>query len=121
MGAGGPRVEAARSALSRRPVTGLDQGQEPKSSGDGASGGRVRMTTVDDRMPTKDLEVEVREPAWSHQGSLGSARATGALVRDVRGRCSAHGVHLGFTGGLASGRSALYTTCRHVCDLVAIR
>jgi hypothetical protein len=23
------------------------------------------MTTVDDRMPTKDLEVEVREPAWS--------------------------------------------------------
>jgi hypothetical protein len=79
------------------------------------------MTTVDDRMPTKDLEVEVREPAWSHQGSLGSARATGALVRDVRGRCSAHGVHLSFTGGLASGRSALYTTCRHVCDLVAIR
>jgi hypothetical protein len=49
------------------------------------------MTTVDDRMPTKDLEVEVREPAWSHQGSLGSARATGALVRDVRGRRSAHG------------------------------
>jgi hypothetical protein len=49
------------------------------------------MTTVDDRMPTKDLEVEVREPACSHQGSLGSARATGALVRDVRGRCSAHG------------------------------
>jgi hypothetical protein len=90
-GAGGPRVEAARSALSRRPVTGLDQGQEPKSSGDGAGEGRVRMTTVDDRMPTKDLEVEVREPAWSHQGSLGSARATGALVRDVRGRCSAHG------------------------------
>jgi hypothetical protein len=24
------------------------------------------MTTVDDRLPTKDLEVEVREPAWSH-------------------------------------------------------
>ncbi|HWN78140.1 MAG TPA: hypothetical protein VNN81_09730, partial [Bradyrhizobium sp.] len=35
--------------------------------GDGESKGRVRMTTVDDRMPTKDLEVEVREPAWSHQ------------------------------------------------------
>ena len=49
------------------------------------------MTTVDDRMPTKDLEVEVREPPWSHQGSLGPARATGALVRDVRGRCSAQG------------------------------
>src|SRR5580693_6542466 len=42
-------------------------------------------------MPTKDLEVEVREPAWSHQGSLGSVRATGALVRDVRDHCSAHG------------------------------
>jgi ATP-dependent DNA ligase len=28
---------------------------------------------------------------------------------------------LGLTGGLASGRSALYTTFRHVCDLVAIR
>ena len=39
------------------------------------------MTKVDDRMPTKDLEVEVREP------SLGSVRATGALVRDVRDRC----------------------------------
>ena len=50
------------------------------------------MTTVDDRMPTKDLVVEVREPAWSHQGSLGSARATGALVRDVRDRCSALGL-----------------------------
>jgi hypothetical protein len=23
------------------------------------------MTTVDDRLPTKELEVEVREPAWS--------------------------------------------------------
>ena len=34
-----------------------------KNPGDGESKGRVRMTTVDDRMPTKDLEVEVREPA----------------------------------------------------------
>ena len=33
--------------------------------------GRVRMTTVDDRMPTKDLEVEVREPAWSTKVRLG--------------------------------------------------
>jgi hypothetical protein len=29
------------------------------------------MTTVDDRMPTKDLEVEVREPAWSTKVRLG--------------------------------------------------
>ena len=29
------------------------------------------MTTVDDRMPTKDLEVEVREPAWSIKVRLG--------------------------------------------------
>jgi hypothetical protein len=38
------------------------------------------MTTVDDRMPRKDLEVEVREPAWSTKVRL-----------DVRDRCSAHG------------------------------
>ena len=30
------------------------------------------MTTVDDRLPTKDLEVEVREPAWSTKVGLGS-------------------------------------------------
>jgi hypothetical protein len=29
------------------------------------------MTTVNDRMPTKDLEVEVREPAWSTKVRLG--------------------------------------------------
>jgi hypothetical protein len=29
------------------------------------------MTTVDDRMPTKDLEVEVREPACSTKVRLG--------------------------------------------------
>jgi hypothetical protein len=29
------------------------------------------MTTVDDRIPTKDLEVEVREPAWSAKVRLG--------------------------------------------------
>jgi hypothetical protein len=29
------------------------------------------MTTVDDRMPTKYLEVEVREPAWSNKVRLG--------------------------------------------------
>ena len=29
------------------------------------------MTTVDDRMPTKDLEVEVRVPAWSTKVRLG--------------------------------------------------
>jgi hypothetical protein len=73
------------------------------------------MTTVDDRTPTKDLEVEAREPAWSTRKSH---RCSGA-------RCPwplfGAWVHLGLTGGLASGRSALYTTCRHVCDLVAIR
>jgi hypothetical protein len=29
------------------------------------------MTTVDDRMPTKDLEVEVHEPAWATKVRLG--------------------------------------------------
>jgi hypothetical protein len=29
------------------------------------------MTTVDDRLPTKDLEVEVREPDWSTKVRLG--------------------------------------------------
>jgi hypothetical protein len=29
------------------------------------------MTTVDDRLPTKDLEVEVREPAWSTKVRFG--------------------------------------------------
>jgi hypothetical protein len=29
------------------------------------------MTTVDDRLPTKDLEVEVHEPAWSTKVRLG--------------------------------------------------
>jgi hypothetical protein len=33
------------------------------------------MTTVNDRTPTKDLEVEVREPGLVHQGSLGSVRS----------------------------------------------
>ena len=54
--------------------------REPRRWGDGESKGRVRMTTVDDRMPTKDLEVEVREPAWATKVRL-----------DVRDRCSAHG------------------------------
>jgi ATP-dependent DNA ligase len=35
------------------------------------SKGRVRMTTVDDRMPTKDLEVQVCEPAWFTKVRLG--------------------------------------------------
>jgi hypothetical protein len=63
------------------------------------------MTTVDDRMPTKDLEVEVREPAWSTKVRLvrKSHGCSGARCRD---RCSAHGCAW---------------TCRHVCDLVAIR
>jgi hypothetical protein len=47
------------------------EGEEPQAPGDGESKGRVRMTTVDDRMPTKDLEVEVREPAWSTKVRLG--------------------------------------------------
>ena len=29
------------------------------------------MTTVDDHLPTKDLEVEVRESAWSTKVRLG--------------------------------------------------
>jgi hypothetical protein len=58
----------------------LGQGEEPQAPGDGESKGRVRMTTVDDRLPTKDLEVEVREPAWSTKVRLGpkSQRRTGA-------------------------------------------
>ena len=70
------------------------------------------------RWPLEDLEGEVREPAWSTKVRLEPQVLWCAMsVTAVLGAW----VHLGLTGGLATGRSALYTTCRHVCDLVAIR
>ena len=70
-GTRGDGVETSRSPVSRRAKPRLGQGEEPQAPGDGESKGRVRMTTVDDRMRTKDLEVEVREPAWSTKVRLG--------------------------------------------------
>ena len=71
MGLEGMVSKRRRSPLSRRAKPRLGQGEEPQAPGDGESKGRVRMTTVDDRMPTKYLEVEVREPAWSNKVRLG--------------------------------------------------
>ncbi len=42
----GTRIEAAGSAVSRRAIARLDQGDEPQASGDGAGDGPVRVTSV---------------------------------------------------------------------------
>ena len=52
-GTRGDGVETSRSPLSRRAKPRLGQGEEPQAPGDGESKGRVRMTTVDNRMPRK--------------------------------------------------------------------
>jgi hypothetical protein len=52
---------------------------------------------------------------------LGAARLTGAQGRYIPWQLFGALVPKGLTGGLGNGRSALYATCRRVCDLVAIR
>jgi hypothetical protein len=85
--------------------------------------------TLDRPRSTRGLYARHRERApVSRQCAVREGLAWSAgLKSDLWGlRCPRGGpfgawVHLGLTGGLASGRSALYTTCRHVRDLVAIR
>jgi hypothetical protein len=72
-------------------------------------------------MLTRDLEAEVREPAWATKVRLGPQELTGAPGRDVAWPLLGALVFLGLTGGLGNDRSALYATSRRVCDLVAIR
>jgi hypothetical protein len=57
----------------------------------GNSGPEVGPVSVsDDNMLTRDLEAEVREPAWSAKVCLGPQELPGAPGRDVPWPLSAH-------------------------------
>jgi bifunctional non-homologous end joining protein LigD len=53
-GAGRTGLQARRSALSRRLVQGLDQGEEPPTSSDGTSDGGVQVKRLDRRAATEE-------------------------------------------------------------------
>jgi hypothetical protein len=72
------------------------------------------VQTASVKTPTKAAALERLRPL----GFAWAARLSGTSVVAVsRGRCRCP---FGLTGGLGNGRSALYATCRRVCDLVVI-